>query len=347
MEIAIRAASLCDDRQELIALLERNISEGRAEFRWRHEDNPAGPGWSWIAYDRNSGAASAMASVIPRQMYVDGKLILCGQVTEFVVDATHRSLGPAVLLQRATFEPANRGDVAFCYDCPPHDRGMSTFVRLGMHANCEVVRYALLLRSDEFFGKRLGDSVWSRSLVATANVGLKIRTPNLRPVPGVDVSKFDGEFGEEFSHLDKLISSPGLVRACRSAELLNWRYRKNPVHAVRVLVARKAGELLGFLAFIVFGERRASICDLFVQDSSDAGIALLEAMIQSCRQENVNCVQGYCSETSSLRPLFEKVGLRRRETAVRVVAYAKPDGLGSRALNSGLRWPIGQVEVGM
>src|SRR5271165_1912224 len=97
-----------------------------------------------------------MASLFPRKMYVDGKPMVAGQVMHFVVDASHRSLGPAVLLQRATFDPVNSGALDFCYDCPPHDQGMSTFVRLGMRSNCEVIRYALLLRSDEYLAKRIG-----------------------------------------------------------------------------------------------------------------------------------------------------------------------------------------------
>ena len=79
-----------------------------------------------------------------------------GQVGGFAVDASYRSFGPAVLMQRTTFEPVDSGAVTFCYDSPPHDRGMSTFVRLGMRPNCEVTRYALALRSDEFLQKRLG-----------------------------------------------------------------------------------------------------------------------------------------------------------------------------------------------
>ena len=345
MNIAIRPACLRADRQELIALLERNLpGEQTKHFQWRHEDNPSGPGWSWLIYDRSSGVASAMASVYPRQMFIDGKAMLCGQVGEFVVDATHRSLGPAVLLQRATFDPVNSGDITLCYDCPPHDQGMSTFRRLGMRPSCEVFRYAILLRSDEFLEKKLGKRAWNKPLIAATNLLLRMRVPR-RPVKGLEVSRFDERFGEEFSGLDKLVPSSGVIRANRSAEVLNWRYRKNPELKFRVLVARQAGELLGFLAFTVHDDKRVSICDIFGRQLSAAGPALLEAVIGECRRENLNCLQGYCSKNSELRPIFESAGLRQRERAVSVVAYAKPNGPAGLVLNTDTRWPVGLAEV--
>src|SRR5215475_12809392 len=111
MRFAVRQASLLDDREEMIALLERNFPtfEMGNHFRWRHEGNPAGEGWSWVIYDRESGKIGAMTSLFPRHMYLDGKSVICGQVGEFAVDSAYRSLGPAVMLQRATFEPVDSG----------------------------------------------------------------------------------------------------------------------------------------------------------------------------------------------------------------------------------------------
>src|ERR1700756_4236584 len=83
-------------------------------------------------------------------------VLMCGQVGDFAVSASHRTLGPAVLLQRATFDPVNNGELAFGYDCLPHQAGMSTLPRLGIRPNCKVHRYAFPLRVDAPFRKRLG-----------------------------------------------------------------------------------------------------------------------------------------------------------------------------------------------
>jgi hypothetical protein len=288
-------------------------------------------------------------------MYVDGNLMTCGQVTHFVINAGYRSLGPALLLQRATFEPVDSGAVAFCYDCPPHDRGMSTFVRLGMRANCEVARYALLLRSDEYFDKRLGKGGWTRPLVVTTNLLLSMRR-KARPVPGLEICEHAGAFGEEFSALDRVVSSSGAIRASRSAENLDWRYRQDPgTHdgapnnakgEYRVLVARRAGELLAFLVlFLVPADGVAYILDLFGSQILDLGAPLLEAAVSICRQRKFHSLYGFCAKESELESLFRSSGFRPRERIARVVAYENQEKQTGRLLTPGLRWPFSQVEV--
>lgn len=341
MDIAIRRASLSEDRQELIALLERNFHGPATQFRWRHEDNPAGPGWSWIAYDRNSGAVSAMASVFPRRMYLDGKPVLCGQVGDFAVDKSCRSLGPALMLQRATFQPVDSGDLAFCYDCPPHDQGMATFVRLGMLPTCEITRYACLLRSDELVKSKFGAARWTKALTMGANVVLGMRRSS-KEVPGLEICQLQGEFGDEFTYLDELVPSFGTIRASRSAEVLNWRFnrRADPnISHTAILVARRCGELLAFLAILAYRDGRAAIADLFGQDLGEVGLPLLTEAIARCRRKNLSCVDAYCADKSVLRALLGAVGFYPRERAARVVAYGTSNNY--RAVS----WSVGQAEV--
>jgi hypothetical protein len=355
MSLAVRRVSLINDRQEMLDILERHFGSSQEErFDWRHTLNPAGESWAWFVYERDTNATVAMAAVFPRQLYIDGKLLVCGQVGEFAVEATHRSLGPAVLMQRTTFEPVNSGALAVCYDCPPHDQGMSTFVRLGMPANCEVTRYALPLRSDEFLEKRLGKGVWTQLLVRPANMVLRMRRTR-RHASGLEIRKYDGRFSEEFSRLDRLVSTTGVVRACRSAEYLNWRFKDDPsgttqmpcgnMGGYRLLEARRAGELVAFAIFFIQTDGVASVIDLFGVDLHQNGSSLLEAVIEVCRKENVSSVHGFSSESNELSALFRNAGFSARERLARVVAYEKPNGHRSRLLSPGLHWAFSQNEI--
>jgi hypothetical protein len=342
MNLAVRRISLIEDRQEMLELLNRNFEPGQeTRFEWRHIDNPVGQAWAWFLYDGSEAAVGTVA-VFPRRLYVDGKQVVCGQVGGFAVDSSHRSLGPAVLLQRTTFEPVDSGALPFCFDCPPHDRGMSTFVRLGMRPSCAVTRYAFVLRSDPYLEKKLGGRAWTKPVIAVANLYLGSRATRRR-ISGLEISNLDGAFGDEFSELDKRVSSTGAIRTSRSAELLNWRHIENPSSGFRVLVARRAGELLGFLTFTTC-EGRAYIGDLFGLELDTTGPALLEATIDICRQESTSSLHGFCSEGSELRPLFAHAGFRPRDTEARVVPYEKSNGPG-KLLTDSLRWTFGYVDL--
>jgi hypothetical protein len=354
MSLTIRRVSAIEHRQEVLDLLQRNLGASQEQrLDWRHVLNPAGPSWSWFLYDQDCPVPVAMASVFPRHMWASGKSVLAGQVGSFVVDAAHRSLGPAVLLQRATFEPVDLGTLAFCFDCPPHDQGMSTFVRLGMRPNAKVVRYTMLLRSEPFVEKRLGNRVWTKPVVAAANLMLRMRVASRR-LAGLEICNYEGVFGEEFSFLDKRLSSSNVVRASRSAQDLNWRYREDPWVAkclpngntgeYRMLLARIAGELLAFVIFFMQSDGIASIVDLFGDRLADVGTALLDAVIEMSRGQNIQALHGFCSEGSGLSHLFESVGFRPRETVARVVAYEKPTDANAQILRPDLVWAFSQVE---
>lgn len=354
MGIAIREASLAADEEKLIEILDRNLPErpNRKIHKKRHT-NPLGPGWSWVAYLEGSDTIVATASSFPRSFRVDGKKLLCSQVVDFAVEASYRSLGPAVLLQKATFAPAVRGEVAFCYDCPPHDRGMSTFARLRLLPRCEVFRYALLLRADEFLGKRVGTAAWTKPLVATANVMLSLRRSRRSGV-GIEIRQQAMAFDEEFSLLDETTPNEGEVRGSRSADDLNWRYRDESSTAnasstagaegLRLFVARRAGEILGFSVVCFQANGIACISDFFGRDIAEFGSPLLDAIIDVCRHEKLTRVDGFCSGNSAFSRLLEKTGFQRRQRIFSVVPYENGHAA-AKVLPENLSWPFGCSEV--
>jgi len=362
MKLAVRRVSPVDERHELLDLLQRNLGVSQSGiFEWQYTMNPAGPPWCWFAYVDNCPTAVAMASLFPRHMYVDGNAVRCGQVTHFVIDTAYRSLGPALQVQKATFEPVDSGELSFCYDCPPHDRGMSTFQRLGMSPSCEVTRYALPLRSDEYFYKRFGKRAWTKRLAGAANLLLRTRT-RFRSVPAVEIVEHKGSFGEEFSALDQRVSSSGMIRASRSATDLQWRYKQDPGAAktedknedknkdrtveYRVLLARRSGELLAFLVIVLNrAESTAHILDLFGVQVPLVGPALLEAAVALCRSAGTYSLYGFCSEQTELEALFRDTGFRPREKIARIVAYENQQKPAGKFLKPGLQWPFGQFEV--
>ncbi len=342
MSTAIRPASP-DDRHELIELLERNIpGKQKGHFAWRHEANPVGRAWSWVLYEKGTDAIVAMTSLFPRRVYVAGKPTICGIVGEFVVDVAYRSLGPAVALQRATFEPVQLGKIAFCFDTVPHDQGMSTFVRLGMRPNCDVVRYALLLRADEFVEKKMGPRIWTKPAVISAN--LVLRSRRSKPDPHeFEISEFRGAFDEEFSSLDKQLAKSDQVRFERSAEFLNWSFRGNPESPARILVARHSGELVAFLGFRVY-DGRVSISNLFGRQISSSGPALIDALIDLAQKEKMHCIESHISHGSETTAAFNRTGFHKRETAARVVTY--PNSVVENvALDGSLTWEMSRCDT--
>jgi hypothetical protein len=321
MALTVRPVNLDTEREELLAVLEQNLTDlphGR-RFKWLYHDHPEGPAWAWFVCDRASGRVHGVASVFRRVLWLGPRVSLCGQVGDFAIDAGHRSLGPALMLQRATFEPVDQGRLALCYDCPPHERGMSTFRRLGMTASAALARHARLLRTDRQLAARLGPvgralAPAGNALLRAAGAGRRVRAA------GVEVARLDGRFDDEFSALDRRVGAADAIRGRRSAADLNWRYRDDPLHDYVTLTARRRGELIGF-AVLSLGQRDALVVDVFGEPA--AALALLEGSADEARAAGAETLHLSVSDGSGLTAHLGRAGFRRREDGPRVVPYPR------------------------
>jgi hypothetical protein len=312
-------------------------------YQWLYQANPDGPAWSWFVFEGTSDRVIGVASVFPRSMWVGERPTKCGQVGDFAVCASHRTLGPALALQRATFEPVDQGILTLCYDCPPHRAGMSTFSRLGIQPSCNVNRYALPLRVDARFRKRLGSHL--ALPVGVGNLLLWLhRRPALRLGSGsLEISEHTGAFGEEFSQLDSAVKGANQIRGQRSAAQLNWRYLEDPLQKYQVFTARRKGELVAFAVLRVAGEI-VTVLDLFGIGLEEAATALLAAIVERFERSH-QTVDAYLSDGNESVDYFLKMRFRLRSEAAKVVAYAKPHSAALEFLQKGPNWSFSQAEI--
>ncbi len=323
MALELHPVDLAAERKPLLSLLQRNLPEldHARRFDWLYLNNPAGRAWAWFLRVDGMEAPVGVASVFPRPVWLGAQVRTSGHVGDFAVDAAYRSLGPAVLLQRATFGPVDEGALAFCYDCPPHDKGIATFRRLGMSPSCRMLRHAKPLRVDRVVRRHVRLAALASATSWLGNAALRAwRRPRFR-THGIEVAVHSGPFGEEFSELDGAIGGLGTIRGRRSADELNWRYRDDPLHEYVVIVARRAGRLLAFASLLVSGAD-AFLVDLFGRSLPDVAVPLTAAATDMLRRTNVQTLHAFASDRSGLAELLRSVGFRYRSAGPHVVAYA-------------------------
>jgi hypothetical protein len=322
MAIRVRPLDLDTEEEELLALLQRNLADlpHARRFKWLYRENPLGPAWTWLAWDTDTKQTIGAASVFRRAVWLQGRVQLCGQVGDFAIDVTHRSLGPALLLQRATFAPVDAGQLTFCYDCPPHERGMSTFRRLGMAPNATMARHARLLGTERQLVRRFGAVGTVLAPIADAVLG-RLQARRTR-APGFEITDHRQRFEEEFTLLDRRLTEGAGVRGRRAAADLNWRYLDDPLTDYLILVARRHGELVGFTVLTVSG-RDGVVVDLFGDLSSDEAADLLDTAARRLRATGVEVLHAVISNPSRLAEPLARCGFRLRSTGPLVVAYTR------------------------
>jgi hypothetical protein len=325
-QIAIRAADLSADRDTLIDLLRRYSTErsNRERYEWLYQDNPHGTAAVFLAIDSTSGATIGSGAVLPRKMWVEGAPQVAAVMADFWIHPEHRSLGPAVKLQRACVEYG--AALGFAFFDLPQGQMPAVYRRMGLLGNDRVTRYAKPLRLGALVEKRIAWRLAARAVTALGDPLLRVADRWAGRAGALKIERHDGDFGVEFDELLRDAASIGGVRVARSAAYLQWRYRRHYYLRYAVHVAREGRKLRGYAVTVDAGGT-TEIADLFPTEDPGIAVDLLLGVAQSSR------ASGAASLAATLLPArspvlaaFARVGLRERESRPFVIHEYRKGG---------------------
>lgn len=339
MALRLRPLDPSREADELISVLERNLTDldHRARFRWLYLDNPAGPARSWILEDTQLRRPVGAASAFPRLLWVGGQLRTGLQVGDFSVDPSHRTLGPALLLQRATLEPVQNRTFALCYDCPPHLKGLAPLLRLGLKPQFAVRRYARPLRADFWILRQPLLRGFHAVLAPPANLLLSAPFHSERRLGSLHLDVFDRRFDDEFSAIDRSLAETGVLRTAKTAALLNWRYRDDPLNHYIVLTARLSGCLVGY-AILRRAHDSMEFIDLLCRRDSGVSGELLNAAAELARRERMTALSFVVGDQTRFASVLRSHWFLRREQVAHVTLYARPSSEEASIVHSSSWW---------
>jgi len=326
MKVAIRPGDLKSDKPLIIDALLRfltPLSDGR-RFSWLYESNPYGRAHAWIAYSVDDGTVIGMSAAFPRRIYVDGHEEVSWVLGDFCINDAHRSLGPALMLQRVCLAEVDSGAVAFCYDFPSTGM-MAVYKRLHIDPSQRMVRLAKPLRVDRRMKAVTKIPMVNRALSSAGNVLLRLSNRELRGDCGLEIAFYQGGCGAEFSDLAAQIGSCYGICTRRSAEYLNWRYVDNPLYRYELFTARRRGALLGYAVFLQDGED-AMLVDLFGAEEESVLCALIAHGVGVMTKRGVQTVSATLVETHPWRTILERQGFKIRETSPMVIYFPSSGG---------------------
>jgi hypothetical protein len=328
MSIAVRQADLESDRQAIIDIIARylNPRSGQSRFDWLYKNNPQGGSRAWVAVDTDSGAMVGMLGAFLRHVYVAGREEPAWVLGDFCIDDQYRSLGPALMLQRACLAEVDLGQVAFCYDFPSASM-MAVYKRLGIDALGQIVRLAKPLRVDRKVRKIVKSPAVVRGVSAAANFLLALNDGISARGDRLTSCFHQGSCGEEFSVLAREVGRGFGFCIQRSAEYLNWRYLANPLYRYEFIISRRNEALLAYAVF-THNEEDALLVDLFGVEDAEVIRTLIHGLSAILRERGVVTVSVSLLETHPWLPLLQGLGFKAREKSPLVV-YPSPIFLSS------------------
>lgn len=320
MEYVIEEANLQKDKERILAVWERNalpISEHR--YAWMYVGNPEGPTACWFA-KRSMQGIVGVSGLANRRMRIGDRLVRVAQAIDFAIDRSHRSLGPALILQRVITTCLQQKEVVFTYAFPNHNAEV-VLLKAGYKTLGYFQRWTKPMRP-EYMLKRY---IKSRSLmsVATAIVDLVMKMMSdwqryKRPA-GIKTAIQD-TFDKRFDTLWESASRQFGAIGDRTSNYLTWRFQQCPQEKYLIFCVTDSAESL--LGYVVYSRNNGfvSIADLLFTDVSSLDILLSEFLLQMISDRIASITINYLG-TPVLAKKLQAFGFYKRAVTEKVLVY--------------------------
>jgi hypothetical protein len=292
------------DRARILELWERcGFTAGAAaaaRYDWFYLHNPDGLARVYLLLDGNGALVGSVGAGV-RHFVVPGneRPLRAAVLVDFVVHPAHRSMFPALLLQRVVREQELR-DADLVYGLPDV-KAAPVFKRLGSNLQLESGSYVRVLRSNRFATRLVG---WMPAFVIAAACAIVDRMRLLAPWVISRLNGLHAEWRHELPDgLDGLWNrartQEGHAQGIRDFRFLAWRFDPKVLGGWLVLPVRRGRG--GTLEACFIGRREGE--DLVVYDSlfatDDLATPLLVLALAAWRLgvQSVRVVFGGCDRT--------------------------------------------------
>jgi hypothetical protein len=261
-----------------------------------------------------------------RTFSVFGRTLAGAQAVDLNVDRQHRTIGPALALQRAVLAEVEEGSVGLVYGLP-NPQSEAVLRRAGYREIGPLGRWIKPLSARKML-HALRPKWLAPPATAAADLVLRlVSAETFGRLPGglrvERLARFDARFDRLFE-----AAAPRLgIVGQRTAEYLAWRFAACPRGRHRVLgLLDPAGELL---AYAVYRRRRGVVClgDFLAADPRHLEILLAELLRRLRRRSAQALVVNYLGGPEVCH-VFWRLGFWPRVLQWKAMLYADPRQFG-------------------
>lgn len=277
-----RPADALAERATIVALWHDNLGTAEqlpAKFQWYYADHPIGtPAVLFLCHGPDATPVGVAANG-GRTMRLGDQAVNAAIRVDLAVDAAHRTLFPALQLQRAVRQQGiDHFDLLYGL---PNRKAEKIVERIGFTQRHEFVRYARVLRWHDYLA-RVMPSPLARLVSPLIGAAQQCWTSARSLFPLGVQSDWLTRADERFDALWRRSVWPGLLMGERGSRFLNWRFVERPGSHARILTLadRASGELLAYaVCDIDEANNTATVLD-FLVDPQRGGFAWLPTLLR-------------------------------------------------------------------
>ena len=275
--------------------------------------------WCKVAIDTATKRVVGTTALFSRRLLVGGKHFRAAVAGDFAVEPSHRTLYPAIALQRAAVKACSEGkfDVLYAF---PNDISRPIQIRAGYKAVGSLRVGVRILHSRTFLRMHNRDGWWSGATGAldwvVKHVSRESRISPLKDYLFCRLPAFDRRFDSFWARV--LEQYPTVLE--RSSCYANWRFMECPTkeYSLFAAVHRQTGEIGGYV--VSWSEQgKTRISDIMAFD--EVYDSLLAALIEAERQRGSYCLTIIYLGNISLIRRLRRFGFIFRQTTSQLLVY--------------------------
>lgn len=292
MSYTVIKADLNKNKNDIRAIWERNYPGAlEKKFEWIYESNPAGRSHVWLVRHEDSGEYVGATSLFPREFVINGKTYIAGIAGDLIVNKEHRSLGPAMMLQKAVLSAVKDGTFNFIYGFP-NNASEPVFKRVGYQLLGERARLVKILKTAPRISRLPFGRYWGFLVSPVLDLILRLLSFetwhfNDKNFICEEVEDFD----ERFDLLWENRNFQWDIIGERKTDYLKWKFIQAPHGKNKIMVALDASRrnVKGYIVYRLV-EQSLEIRDISFAPDKKASSALMVSFLRHARESGVNSV---------------------------------------------------------
>jgi hypothetical protein len=288
-----------DDRERFVA-----------KYDWFYRSCPWGEPRLFLLRVGGDGPFVGAAAIGRRPMFLDGRPIRAGVLVDLVVDAAHRSLGPALVLQREVLARA-LAEFDFVYGFP-NPKAVRVVTRVGYSTLDQIVRCSRVLRHAPYL-QRMLPSPFAHVLGAILDATDHCIDTFRELARGRLATEWCEEADPRMQRLWETAPSAEGLAGSKDIRGLGWRFAASSDQQARyLLVSRRDGVPEAWFACHALGPV------LQVRDFWSVGAnrtmprAAILALIRAARRSGFTLLSVECTASSHVLASWRRAGFSER-----------------------------------
>ncbi len=309
--------------ERVLALWRRLPSPPKPEmFRWCYREGSTGEGHCFLLKAAGDDTEIVgMAGLGTRRIETARGPLRAALLGGFFVDKAHRTLFPALTLQRAVLAWTRQGfDLLYGF---PNESAAPVLKRLGFKDLVKLSRHVLVLRHARYLAPVLKSDLAARVAAIPIDLARRVAQPGTAwPAPRGLVFEEITSLDARFDRLFAARAFPELTTGMRDAALLSWRFLRRPDEATTVyaLSAKRSRELHGY-AIVHYDGVTAHVRDLLGVDL-EAMTATLRLTAGAARKTGASALSFLFAGPREMSARLHALGFRERPTTRVLIGHA-------------------------